>query len=69
MVKITSTGDREDWNEYILVGSYRDDASDDNGGILRMYTFDRTSNTFVEAARYEGFAKIVDVAYRGLDDE
>ena len=69
MVKITSTGDREDWNEYILVGSYRDDASDDNGGILRMYTFDRSSNTFVEAARYEGFAKIVDVAYRGLDDE
>ena len=69
MVKITSTGDREDWNEYILVGSYRDDAADDNGGILRMYTFDRTSNTFVEAARYEGFAKIVDVAYRGLDDE
>lgn len=70
MVKITTTGTgREDWADYVLVGSYRNDSSDDNGGILRMYTFDRTANAFTEVAKYDGFAKIVDVVYRQLDDE
>lgn len=70
MVKIspfrvyTPTGDRADWQNYILVGSYRNDATDDNGGILRMYDFDRTTNTFKEMAKYDGFAHIVDVTYR-----
>ncbi len=62
---IPSDGDiREEWENYLLVGSYLNDATDDNGGILRMYNYNRTTNSFEEVARYDGFAKIVDVTYR-----
>lgn len=56
--------EKEEWQYYILVGSYRNDATDDNGGILRMYTFDNSTSTFEEVARYDGFARIADVTYR-----
>lgn len=49
---------------YILVGSYRQDATDDNGGILRMYKLDSSTGKLEEINKYEGFAKIVDVTYR-----
>ena len=50
---------------YILVGSYKTGASED-GGILRMYRFNNTTNQLeeVENRKYEGFGRIVDVTYR-----
>ena len=50
---------------YLLVGSYKTGASED-GGILRMYRFNNTTNQLeeVENRKFEGFGRIVDVTYR-----
>lgn len=49
---------------YVLVGSYRQDATDNNGGILRMYKLNTSEGKLEEVSKYDGFAKIVDVTYR-----
>lgn len=49
---------------YILVGSYKTNATDNNGGILRMYKLDNSTGELQEVRKYDGFAKIVDVTYR-----
>lgn len=56
--------EKEPWQYYVLVGSYKNDATDNNGGILRMYQFDNTTGTLNLVHQYDGFAKIVDVTYR-----
>lgn len=56
--------EKDPWQYYVLVGSYRRDAADDNGGILRMYRFDNTTGTLSLVHQYDGFARIVDVTYR-----
>lgn len=64
-LKPTSIPDNmKEQEHYILVGSYRQDATDDNGGILRMYKLDNATGKLNEVRKYEGFAKIVDVTYR-----
>ena len=48
---------------YLLVGSYN---GSNNGGTLRMYHFNNTTNQLeiIENRTYEGFGRIVDVTYR-----
>ena len=48
---------------YLLVGSYN---GSNNGGTLRMYRFNNTTNQLeiIENRTYEGFGRIVDVTYR-----
>ena len=49
---------------YLVVGSYKKDATDDNGGILRFYKFDQATGTLTKKMEYSGFGKIRDVVYR-----
>lgn len=49
---------------YVLVGSYKTSATDNNGGILRMYKLDNATGGLQLVKEYDGFAKIVDVTYR-----
>lgn len=49
---------------YVLVGSYNSGAADDNGGILRRYRLNNSTNNLELVDEWSGFAKIVDVCYR-----
>ncbi len=49
---------------YVLVGSYKNAATDNNGGVLRMYKLDNSTGELKLVKEYDGFAKIVDVTYR-----
>lgn len=48
----------------LIVGSYKKNATDDNGGILRFYKFDQSNQTLTLVSEYTGFGKIRDVVYR-----
>lgn len=49
---------------YLIVGSYKKNATDDNGGMLRFYKFDQAQKTLTKVSEYSGFGKIRDVTYR-----
>lgn len=49
---------------YVLVGSYKNAATDNDGGVLRMYKLDNSTEELKLVKEYDGFAKIVDVTYR-----
>ncbi len=49
---------------YLIVGSYKKNATDDNGGILRFYKFDSSSQALALVSEYTGFGKIRDAVYR-----
>ncbi len=48
----------------LIVGSYKKDNTDGNGGVLRFYKFDQATGTLTLAEQYDGFGKIKDVMYR-----
>ena len=49
---------------YLVVGSYKKNATDNNGGMLRFYKFDQSTGTLTKVSEYSGFARIKDVVYR-----
>ena len=49
---------------YVLVGSYNPATGGDNGGILRRYRLNNSTNSLELVNEWSGFAKIVDVCYR-----
>ncbi len=48
----------------LMVGSYNNSASDNNGGKLGFYPVDGVNNSVTKRTEYEGFARIKDVLYR-----
>lgn len=48
----------------LIVGSYKKDNTDGNGGVLRFYKFDQATGSLTLVESYEGFGKIKDVMYR-----
>ena len=49
---------------YLIVGSYKKTATNENGGTLRFYKFDQTTKTLTKVSEYSGFGRIRDVTYR-----
>lgn len=56
----------EFWSQQynLIVGSYKKNATDDNGGVLRFYRFEPSNQTLTLVSEYTGFGKIRDVVYR-----
>lgn len=48
----------------LIVGSYKKNNTDGNGGVLRFYKFDQATGSLTLTDTYEGFGKIKDVMYR-----
>ena len=49
---------------YLIIGSYKKDATDGTGGILRFYKFNQSTGTLTKVKEYDGFGTIRDVVYR-----
>ena len=47
----------------LMVGSYRKNATDVNGGIFRLYKFDQNERTLTKVYEFSGFAKIRDAVF------
>lgn len=63
--QLTDHSDEFMAKQYLLiVGSYKKDATDGNGGILRFYKFDQSTGSLTLVDEYTGFGRIKDVAYR-----
>ncbi len=48
----------------LIVGSYKKDSTDGNGGVLRFYKFNQENGSLTLVNQYDGFGKIKDVMYR-----
>ena len=48
----------------LIVASYNELASDNNGGKITFYDVDGVNDEIVKSEEYNGFARIVDVVYR-----
>ncbi|MCF0173535.1 MAG: hypothetical protein HUJ91_07420 [Bacteroidales bacterium] len=58
------TSDEFDALQHLLmVGSYKKGATDNNGGIFRLYKFDQNARTLTKVYEFSGFAKIRDAVY------